>query len=174
MNRVEKTVAKLEVYFDVVKMGPPVSEARIAEAEADYWGRPMAGLCDLYRCCDGLDVGLRDDVVGQILAIEQSVGTQDIDFGARHPRFWPVRADGCGDYDCVVFDEGIGAGSVVFYDHDYYDGAAAFLGSSFETYFELLAGRLTTVYLPNGEMDPRYRPPALPPSRPIPGLETLS
>ncbi len=159
-TRVEQTITKLEEHFDCVTLGPPVSEARIAHAEARYWGRAMEGLSEFYRCCDGLDVGLRDSEDGQILTLKASTRIQSIVFDSGRPPLWPVRSDGCGNHDCVVLGEGVGAGAVVFYDHDY-EIADGLLGSSFETYFELLAGSLIKVYLPNGEIDSRYECPSL-------------
>jgi len=115
-----------------------------------------------YSRCNGVTVSLWDSVVGNLFPANVSLRYMPLAFESEvERRFLRIRGDGCGDYDCVVLGNGIGEGSVVFWDHEVYEGPAYLLAGSFSSYFQMWGDNLVTRYLPNGEADKRYVAPSL-------------
>jgi hypothetical protein len=161
MDWLTTTLQRLTSHFCEVIVRPPAATRDFHALRSRAVNIPE-DLNYFYSKCDGISVGLRDDVVGHIYPLSTSLSIMPIaDDGEVERRFLPVRCDGCGNYDCVVLGDGIGEASVVFWDHEVYEGPAYLLGGSFSGYFQMWADRLTKCYLPDGQEDRRFVAPAL-------------
>jgi hypothetical protein len=116
-----------------------------------------------YSATNGFDLHLEgawyDD--GDVLSIERSLSfypVVDDSICAFADRLIPLRADGCGNYDCYFATLDFEHPPIVFWDRESPDGWSVLLGSSLDRYFELLALRLATLHDRNGTLFPEYDP----------------
>ena len=161
MNAIPESIARLKAHFGKVVVRPPVDRRNIAALRSRFGIIPEE-LEEFYAYCNGVTVGLRDSMVGHLLPLETSLKFTPIASDCEPAnRFFPIRSDGCGDYDCVVLASGTAEGAVVFWDHEVYDGPAYLLAGSFRTYLAMWTDHIVNRYLPNGEEDERYIAPHL-------------
>ncbi len=112
-------------------------------------------MLQFYESCDGFDAGLADSVCGDVLALERALSRLPV---GKQSRLFPLRSDGCGNFDCIVLGTGTCEGAVVFWDHEVYDRPAYLLGGCLTAYLEHLIDKLVHEFLPTGERDARYVP----------------
>lgn len=161
MDWLTYSIKQLKAHFRNVSVAMPADMRDIAGLHARF-ARIPDDLQHFYSNCNGITISLRDDTVGNILPLKMSLQFMPIASGNEPAnRFLPVRCDGCGDYDCVVLGDGLAEGSVVFWDHEVYDGPAYLLAGSFRNYLEMWTDYLLTRYRPDGEEDSRYVAPSL-------------
>jgi hypothetical protein len=158
MQKLNDIVLRLKQHFNSVTVHPPADHAAFCELRERIPAVPEA-LLSFWGYCDGIRV---TDCEGEIFGIRKVLDYYPLyDDTAGLGRFVPLRGDGCGDYDCLIVGVGQCEGSVVFWDHEIYDGAAYLLGGSFLNYLDMWAEHMVHEYLPDGEMDPRCQPTKL-------------
>lgn len=161
MEWLERSLKHLTFHFRKVLVYPPEDERELGNLSARFGNVPDDLTC-FYTHCGGIRVGLHDEVVGHIYSVKEALHIIPFAFDCEpERRFFPVRGDGCGDYDCVVLGQGVCEGSVVFWDHEVYEGPAYLLGGTFSSYFQMWADHLITEYLAGGEKDQRFIAPHL-------------
>jgi hypothetical protein len=154
----EAVLTRLRKHFERFQAGDSMLAS--LGALAAPFGLPGA-VSSFYSRCDGLDAGLADSVVGQLLSVRGSLEAREDLPEALRESLWPIRADGCGDYDCVVLNVPFCTGAVVFWDHEVYERPSYLLAGSFISYLEMWTDYLVTCYSPSGKLRPEYDPPNL-------------
>jgi hypothetical protein len=161
MKQFEEIASKLSNYFHQVEIGDSVGPGTAIILKVQIPNVPE-DLLQFYNWGNGIKVGLRDHVVGEILSAERLLQLYPISIYESYiTRLLPIRSDGCGNYDCIVTKPGIGEGAIVFWGHEAPEAPAYLLASSLRCYLEMWSDHLVTCYFPNGEIDPRYVPPRL-------------
>mgnify|MGYP002622744374 CR=1 FL=1 len=156
MQWFHRTVELLRQHFDKIRLRRPLPKNEIAALQLKY-GAAADALSYFYSQTNGLYIGIRDYDLGRIFSFEESQKLASL-FSHMDSGFYmfPVRGDGCGDYDCLVVGGTVAEGSVVFVDHEVAQGPAYLLAGSFASYFQIWADYLTTKYHANGDIDQRY------------------
>lgn len=157
MDWFEQTVERLTRHFDKVRVRQPAKTNYIVDLQAEYVVVPEQ-LVRFYTACDGIYVFTEDYEDGLLLSLQKSMGYMPVG-NEQGPLgcLLPIHTDGCGNFDCVVLGNGIGAGAVVFWDHELQDRPAYLLGGTLAGYFAMWADRLISRYLPNGELERRNK-----------------
>jgi hypothetical protein len=161
--QIRAAIRRLEAHFEKVEVPPPASPEALASLREHAPGLPPQ-LRAFYALANGIRVGLRDFNSGWLYSAEEALESYRIGFGHHAPpvrHLLPIRGDGCGSSDCIVAAGPIGVGSVVFWDHEVWDKAAYFLGSTFARYIEMWSEALVHEFLPNGERHPQCVPKEL-------------
>jgi hypothetical protein len=147
-------LARMRRSFPAATIAPPIAEANLRTL-TEACGRLHPGYVELLRICDGIDVGVEDDYEGRLLGSAQVV---HIVKRLRSDRaLVPLRADGAGDFDCVVCGSGVGYGSVVFWDHETSSNPRYLLGSSIAAYLRMWTDWLVKRYRRDGGLRWRFR-----------------
>lgn len=159
---IEATIRRLEGHFHRVEAGAPASASALAALRKHTPGLPSQ-LRAFYALANGVRVGMRDSVVGQLYSAEEMLEHHGVGF-SHHPslgRLLPLRGDGCGDFDCIVAAGDLALGSVVFWDHDVYDQPTCLLGSTLVSYLDMWSDSLVHDHFADGELRPSARAPEL-------------
>jgi hypothetical protein len=159
-DRVAAVLARLEQHFGRSVRSSPSDQSLLETLDVKRRGELLA---TLYSITDGIELGLQGPEVGRILSCEELLAAHSANFAWSDEltRLTPIRRDGCGNFDCLVSEPGVGAGSVVFWDHEIFERPSHLLGSSLTTYLEMWSDFVICAYLPNGSIDPRFDTPAL-------------
>jgi hypothetical protein len=160
MKPLEISINRLKSHFHKVTVAQPLKNV-MASLQ-----RKLPDIPDdlrlFYTTCDGIKVKLDDEVEGEIFSAKQLLEFYPIAIDVNIvSHFLPIREDGCGDYDCLVAGSGVGANSVIFWDHEVYEGPAYLLGSSLFSYLDMWSDYLVHCYLPDGRKNPKYDSPSL-------------
>jgi hypothetical protein len=162
---VNETLAQLKAvlnrfrnHFDRFQTGDPLPPS-LATMVASV-GLPSE-VSTFYSHCDGLDTGLEDGVIGQLMPASDCLEVRECLSDEVRANLWPIRGDGFGDYDCVVLHVPTCTGAVVFWDHDVADRPSYLLAGSFISYLAMWADKLVTCYSPSGKLLPEYEPQTL-------------
>lgn len=157
MDWIGEALTRLRDHFPAMKPVRGADHALLARLEDRAPGAEE--LLSFYLVSDGFDVGLCDDVVGQLLPLSKVLKQQRSlrDLGVCDGRLLPVRSDGCGDYDAFVMGAGPCRGAVVFWDHETFERPSHLLGGTFPSYVRLLVDDLVTRYDRSGELRAEYK-----------------
>jgi hypothetical protein len=157
----DTTLNRLRRHFRHVDAEKPASTDSLKALVADVPDVPE-DLLNFFRRTNGVGVHLNDSVVGQVFSVEEARSAFSLALDSHVARrLLPIRADGYGNYDCVVVGPGLAQGAVVFWDHEVYAGPAYLLAGSFASFFQMWADHVIEVYLRDGREDPRYIAPRL-------------
>lgn len=159
MNEIESIkveISKLASYFDNFELRPPV-ENKINDLKKQY--KDISNeIIDFYSFCDGFNTHLDDEYEGNIFSLEEHLDYLEQMKNDEFPLFntlFPLRTDGCGNYDCIVFVNGLGNNSVIFNDSDY--GLPSYIkASSLGSYISFLTEDLILRYQLNGKIKPEF------------------
>lgn len=160
IGNIKAALQRLDGHFERIELQAPASAAALATLRDQTPGLPSQ-LRAFYAVTNGLRVGLRDFDRGRLFSAEEALEYYRIGFAHHQPpvcNLIPISSDGCGSSDCIVAAGSFGLGSVVFWDHEVYDKAAYFLGSTFVRYLDMWSESLVYEFLPNGDLHPDARP----------------
>jgi hypothetical protein len=161
MKWFDDTVAALRNHFQKVRLRAPAEKSDL-DAFAAIYSSVSEELLGFFREANGMYVGIHDYEDGTLFTLQKCLETvgflSEID---AENQYLPIRADGCGCYDCVVVGNGIKNGAVIFRDHATIGGPSYLLAGSFSSYFQMWADNLITKYHPNGDVDPKFVAPKL-------------
>ena len=93
--------------WDVAPRPPPSKVAQLI----DEAGPLAPGLQAYFDCCNGVSVRGDDSGIHQLFSIEDMLRIDT-------PGFFAISHDGCGDYILVARDLEVGAGAVLFLEHE--------------------------------------------------------
>lgn len=153
---IKTNISKLADYFESFELRPPELD-KLAELKIHY-GNITPQVLAFYEFCDGFNANLEGECEGNILSLQDHLEYLTAMKTDEFPLFntlFPLRSDGCGNFDCVLFTTGIGNNSVVFNDSDY--GLPAYIkASSLGSYINFLTEDLILRYQPNGQIKPEF------------------
>lgn len=156
------TIAALRDYFPAAKFGQPAGKDAIEKVCRQFPAAPEE-LREFWSICDGIDLGLEDEVVGILYSIDQVEKRLEWWLGDNddlHSQLIPIADDCCGDFDCVHCGDAALNGCVICIEQHW--TPAGLLAGSFDKYLEFWAGKKMAEFSPSGQSDPRYRPAELP------------
>ncbi len=156
---IDEIIASLTSYFDTVTISPKATSEAISAARSAFPSLPDE-LAAFWNHCDGIRVGLRDGVVGDIFGIETAIRHYDIWYSDKPDisQLIPLRSDACGNYDCLVAQHQIASQCVVFWDHETYSQPEYLLAGTLKSYLSFWSRHLIKRYFPNGEENPKFFP----------------
>ena len=156
INRIKAEISKLATYFDNFELRPPKNN-QIDKLRKQYKNITIE-IVNFYNFCDGFNTHLEDNYQGNIISLEDHLDYLNQMNSEEFPLFntlFPLREDGCGNFDCIVFFKGLGNNSVIFNDSDY--GLPSYiLASSLGSYISFLTEDLILRYHPNGKIKPEF------------------
>ncbi|MBI3235395.1 MAG: hypothetical protein HYZ42_15390 [Bacteroidetes bacterium] len=159
MNEIDKIkteISKLASYFENFELRPPVTN-QINDLK-EYYKDISKEIIDFYNFCDGFNAHLEDPDTGNIFSLEEHLYNLTEMRNDEYPLFnslFPLRSDGSGNFDCIMFVDGIGNNSVIFNDSDY--GLPSYIkASSLSSYISFLTEDLILRYQPNGKIKPDF------------------
>lgn len=183
-DRIRSVIERLENHFHKVTINAAAAAESVARVSESFSQTP-GELLRFFEICDGISVSIEDDVRGILFSISQSLdrlaAPLDLDpelLGiseeeAEHlktklapdfevsKRLYPIRGDGCGNFDCVLMGPGAGAGAVVFWDTTSSFRPAYLLAGDFCAYLEHWSDSLISKFFADGSEDQRYVGPEL-------------
>ncbi len=150
---IDASIDRLVRHFRRVRVHPPTRQSVeiLDDARDDVPFAIPEGLIAYYEACDGIEIQLDDEVVGNLYSADQSEEAAGVwELVERH-RLWPLRGDGCGNHDVVLLEPGFGHGACAFWDHETarIDGL---LASNVGAYVASWAEYLTSVFTPDGAL----------------------
>jgi hypothetical protein len=160
MEFVEAILTRLRGHFSKVRARKPAPPEAIQHL---LLTSPPGDLLDFYRRCDGLAIVIDDFENGRILSLRSLLEARklcDEQFCPDISRYLPVRADGCGNYDCVIAGSGPAEGAVIFFDHEAPERRELRAGS-FAGFLSHWTDWLITKYSPDGRRHPDFVAPKL-------------
>ncbi|MFY0672784.1 MAG: SMI1/KNR4 family protein [Bacteroidia bacterium] len=157
IEKIKADIERLKAYFNKFELRPPTQKNNI-EGFKKYYKNLSQEVIDFYNYCDGFDANVEYDVEGAIISLEEHQERIDQIRTGEYPLFtyqFPITTDGCGNYDCVMFLEGVGNNSVVFWDIDY--GLPSFLkASSLSSFITFMVNDLIQRFNPDGSVKPEF------------------
>jgi hypothetical protein len=183
-DRIRCVIERLENHFHKVTVNAAAPADSIARVNGTFSQAPDE-LLRFFEICDGISVSVEDDVRAILFSISDSLDrlaepfdldpellgiseeeaeqlkakmASDIEVSKR---LYPIRGDGCGNFDCVLMGPDTGAGSVVFWDTTSSFRPAYLLAGDFCAYLEHWSDSLVSKFYPDGSEDQRYVGPEL-------------
>ena len=183
-DRIRSVIERLQNHFDRVTVNaaaPADSITRVGET----FSQAPDELLRFFETCDGISVSVEDDVRGILFSISESLDRlakpSDLDpdlLGISEEeaeqlkaklapdfevskRLYPIRGDGCGNFDCVLMGPGAGTGAVVFWDTTSSLRPAYLLAGDVCAYLEHWSDSLVSKFFADGSEDQRYIGPEL-------------
>lgn len=154
--------SRLRAHFETVRFREPLGAG---ERASRFGGLPELphDLRSFYALCDGIEVAVEgtNDVQGDVFDLRRIGLSYPLCGTPSCARLIPIRADGCGDYDCVVAGSGPCEGAVVFWDHEVSDRPAYLLGGTLRSYLTMWADNLIHTYERDGKRRPETIAPRL-------------
>ena len=157
IDRIKAEISKLASYFDNFELRPPIKN-QINDLKKHYKNITIE-IVDFYNFCDGFNTHLEDyDYDGNIISLKEHLDYLNQMKSEELPLFtnlFPLRSDGCFNFDCIVFLNGLGNNSVIFNDSDY--GLPSYIkASSLGSYISFLTEDLILRYQQNGKIKSEF------------------
>lgn len=160
MNQaIKNSIQQLGDYFENFELHPPAPKSQV-EKLRDYFPYLSLEIIDLYDYCNGFNVHLKEAYkTGILLSLDYIFETMKYSRTGENPLFtilFPLRNDGCWNFDCLLMNNDMGNGSVLFWDNGTGPNPDYLLAGSLENYFKFLAEDLITRHHPDGSVKPEY------------------
>ena len=156
---IEDCINKLSNYFDEFEINPPASKKLIQNLD-QFYPHLNNEIIEFYSYCNGFNVNLQQEYnKGIILSLDYIFETMEESRTGENPLFtilFPLRNDGFWNFDCMLMNNSIGDGSIVFWDNGTSPDPDHLLASSLEKYFTFLTDYLITRYHQNGQIKFEY------------------